>query len=201
MNNISDPCSLIVPGLWIGSLASLRTLHQDIPGTKQWIVVSLLSNEKLISISKILLASSPALVGCHHEVWRLSDSCQEEFLSPRLVSILNLIDESTTSSRMSTTDNENNDGALSRNKACLVHCAQGVSRSAAVCAAWLISRKKLCLADALDEIRRARNQISPNLGFLASLRALEKCDGDVKKAMERLARKDNQGVLLKQDHI
>ena len=189
MDTASDPCNQIVPGLWIGSLNSLRTINQDIPGTKQWVVITILSNEKLIAISKILIASSPALIGCRHEVWKISDSCQEDFLSKRLDSLLNLIDESMPSTSFSASKT---DASSAPNKACLVHCAQGVSRSAAVCAAWLISRRKLSLQDALAKIRSCRKRISPNLGFVASLRALEQSDGDVRKAMERLTRKEDE---------
>ncbi len=176
----NDACTEIVPGLWIGSLASLKTIDNDIMVRRRWQVISLLGDDKLISLSNFFITSSSTLVGCHHDVWKLSDSFQGMFLSERLISALNIIDNSTPSL---TGD------ASSENRACLVHCAQGISRSSALCAAWLISRKKMSLQDALAQIRNARSEISPNLGFLASLRALEQCDGDVRKAIERMQEK------------
>lgn len=173
----SDPCAEVIPGLWIGSLASLKSIDNDIKVQRRWHVISVLGNEKLISLSKIFISSSTTLIGCDHEIWRLSDSFQADFLSETLISILHLIDDSTSSLTRDSSSIE---------KACFVHCAQGVSRSAAVCAAWLISRKKMSVNEALAQIRRVRSEVSPNLGFLASLRALEKCDGDVRKAMLRI---------------
>lgn len=176
--DIQNACAEIVPGLWIGSLASLRVIDSEIHVRRQWCVISLLGSEKLVSLSRVLVASSATLIGCQHEVWQLSDSFQGDFLSDRLNSILKLIDEIITPSMAG-------DGERA-NKACLVHCAQGVSRSAAVCAAWLISRKKMSLEDSLARIRVVRSEISPNLGFLASLRALEQCNGNVEEAIQRM---------------
>ena len=71
----------------------------------------------------------------------------------------------------------------------------GVSRSATLCAAWIISRKKVSMEIALETVRKARPEIFPNMGFIASLRALEQCDGDIDKAIERLGSKDkNKGL-------
>jgi protein-tyrosine phosphatase len=55
----------------------------------------------------------------------------------------------------------------------LVHCFKGVSRSAAVVCAYLIVRKNLTLAEALDLVRAARRSVAPNQGFLRQLRAME----------------------------
>jgi hypothetical protein len=56
----------------------------------------------------------------------------------------------------------------------LVHCFQGKSRSAAVCAAYLMAKSGCSLEEALDEVRRTRPQAQPNLGFAAQLRAYRK---------------------------
>lgn len=56
----------------------------------------------------------------------------------------------------------------------LVHCAMGVSRSAAVVIAHLLfSRHSRCLSDALVHVAQARPIVYPNRGFLAQLRELE----------------------------
>lgn len=64
----------------------------------------------------------------------------------------------------------------------LVHCRVGVSRSASVVIAYLMlfgiprtdrSQKRLTYHLAFDWVKRNRAQISPNLGFILTLRALE----------------------------
>jgi protein-tyrosine phosphatase len=173
-------CAEILPGLWIGSLASVKAVVCDGNDEKshQWTIISVLESEKLLRLTKAILSSRQAFGDFQHVVWRLPDKSSGDFLSERLLSILACIDEMLVV--VDAKPNHNN------NKACLVHCAQGISRSAAVCAAWLLSRKKLSLREALAAIRKARPEIRPNLGFLASLRALEQCGGDVKKAMQRM---------------
>eukprot|EP00980_Cylindrotheca_fusiformis_P014433 scaffold3845_cov67-Cylindrotheca_fusiformis.AAC.1 len=81
------------------------------------------------------------------------------------------------------------DESFNRKRNILVHCAMGVSRSAALCAAWIIVRKKLSLQQAMDTIRAVRPEVLPNLGFIAWLRALEACDGNIEQARKRLRRK------------
>ena len=73
--------------------------------------------------------------------------------------------------------------------ACLVHCAQGISRSAAVIAAFLLYRKEcVTIQEALHTIRLVRSCVQPNIGFLAGLRAIEQCDGNIVAAIDRMKR-------------
>ena len=58
----------------------------------------------------------------------------------------------------------------------LVHCRQGVSRSAAIVAAYLIRYRGMTLAAALAHMRRRRPVVRPNEAFLAQL---ERYEGDV----------------------
>jgi protein-tyrosine phosphatase len=159
-------------------LASVKVVGGDGNYDKlhQWTIISVLESEKLLRLTKAILSSREDFGDFQHVVWRLPDKSSGDFLSERLLSILACIDE-----MLVVVDAEPNN-----KKACLVHCAQGISRSAAVCAAWLLSRKKLSLQEALAAIRKARPEIRPNLGFWASLRALEQCGGDVEKAMQRM---------------
>jgi protein-tyrosine phosphatase len=113
-----------------------------------------------------------------HIVWKLPDKANADFLSKKLVSILESIDRVVVE-------------APGNNQACLVHCAQGISRSAGVCAAYYISRRKSSLQDALATIRLVRPQVQPNLGILASLRAIEQCGGNVEQAMKRMKKKES----------
>jgi protein-tyrosine phosphatase len=93
-----------------------------------------------------------------HLVWKLSDTPAAPFLSEDLINVIKA---------MNTT-------ILVEKRPCLVHCAQGSSRSAAVCAAWLMqSNKAATLCEAMDCIRRVRPKVNPNLGFVAALKAIE----------------------------
>jgi hypothetical protein len=154
-------------------------------------------------------SSSEMSVITRHELLKIPDKPNAKFVSQRLMEILQVIDEglSSTSKLISTTAA---DGKASENlpqhnsmknssigsgtgdttirKACLVHCAKGISRSAAVCAAWCMTRKHLNLEEALAVIRRVRPEAQPNLGFLAELRAIQQSRGDIDMAMERLNR-------------
>lgn len=64
----------------------------------------------------------------------------------------------------------------------LVHCRMGVSRSATIIIAYLmcfgtalqgLQARKLSYRQAFDWVKNRRPQISPNLGFILSLRAFE----------------------------
>lgn len=61
----------------------------------------------------------------------------------------------------------------------LVHCARGISRSAALTLAYLMLREKLTLVEAVEAVRRHRN-ILPNIGFLNQL-----CHLDTSLALQR----------------
>jgi len=57
----------------------------------------------------------------------------------------------------------------------LVHCVQGLSRSAAVIAAYLMYSRRINATQALEIVRRAREQIWPNPGFQEQLILFELC--------------------------
>ncbi|KAJ0060082.1 hypothetical protein NL108_002891, partial [Boleophthalmus pectinirostris] len=64
------------------------------------------------------------------------------------------------------------DSALTQNGVVLVHCARGVSRSAALVLSFLMIKRGLSLMEALHTVRKHRN-ILPNAGFLNQLRQLD----------------------------
>lgn len=137
----------------------------------EFTVISLLSEEMTLNLTSNLLAE-------HHsrEVWHLRDKSSAPFLVPDLVRVLSVIDKS--------------------RRPVLVHCAKGKSRSAAVCAAWLISRKRCStVQEAMGIIRKARPEAQPNLGFLAALKAIERHGGDVEAAMNEWNKKVAASIL------
>lgn len=173
----------IIPGLWIGSLHAVKEIRK-LPD-RQWTIISVLKSEKLSEFLRrqitIMEDSHPGLVHLHLE-WDLPDNSQANFLfSERLDQILQEIDDAVADGIA--------DSSIKR--ACLVHCAFGISRSAAVCAAWLMHSSQdrqlpLSLESAIAQIRAVRPDASPNIGFLASLRALEQCRGNLQAARERM---------------
>ncbi|KAF8868859.1 protein-tyrosine phosphatase-like protein [Mucidula mucida] len=61
------------------------------------------------------------------------------------------------------------DDALTAGGRVLVHCALGLSRSPTVIAAYLIRKRGLSVEEALALIRKSRELIMPNDGFLKQL--------------------------------
>jgi len=55
----------------------------------------------------------------------------------------------------------------------LVHCAAGVSRSASLCIAYLMEKQNMSLKAAFDHLRKCRQCICPNAGFMRQLRQFE----------------------------
>ena len=142
---------------------------QDLPS--EFTVISLLADDRLFKLSNELLKDS------HRQlIWRLRDTPSANFLCNDLIQILTVIDNS---------------------RPILVHCAQGISRSAAVCAAWLMSRHHCTnVEEAMTLIRQARPDASPNLGFLAALKAIERHHGNIEAAMQQWNETRNESGIL-----
>jgi len=67
------------------------------------------------------------------------------------------------------TDDVKNNGGKT-----LVHCHAGISRSAAVCLAYLMTCKGMHLDEAFKFVKEKREVIAPNFNFMGQLLALEK---------------------------
>jgi dual specificity phosphatase 12 len=65
--------------------------------------------------------------------------------------------------------------ALSEHGIVLVHCVQGLSRSATVVAAYLMWSQRIQATTALEVVRRSREQVWPNPGFQEQLVLFELC--------------------------
>ena len=64
-------------------------------------------------------------------------------------------------------------GHAGAGEAVLVHCVAGVSRSASVVIAWLVTHEQRTLRDAVSVVRAARPVAMPNVGFWRALRGIE----------------------------
>jgi hypothetical protein len=63
--------------------------------------------------------------------------------------------------------------AASSGERVLVHCVQGMSRSATVVIAYLMKKHKWTLSQALDYVKERRSCVNPHVGFMAQLRKYE----------------------------
>ena len=61
-----------------------------------------------------------------------------------------------------------------KNGGVLVHCAAGISRSATIVIAYLMKKNKWSYQEAYNFVRKKRNVICPNSGFVRQLRNYEK---------------------------
>ncbi|CAD8081648.1 unnamed protein product [Paramecium primaurelia] len=55
----------------------------------------------------------------------------------------------------------------------LIHCQNGISRSAAICAAYMMQKYQLSLNQTLHHIQQCRRLVSPNPGFIKQLKDFE----------------------------
>jgi Dual specificity phosphatase, catalytic domain len=181
------------PGLWIGNLQSIQHLNEVYPKKwTQWTVVSILNDETLYQFKCHALGKTQySLIIGHCTVrqeidWDLPDTPTAEFISPKLDSVCWVLDQNLKNSFRNPTGGKtlDRDGFI---HPCLVHCAQGVSRSAALIAAYLLyCVEARTLEEAMARIRAVRPDVAPNVGLVAGLRALEQFQGNVPAAMARL---------------
>lgn len=64
--------------------------------------------------------------------------------------------------------------ALAAKRAVLVHCGAGSSRSATICAAYLMRKRRMSAHAALSALLALRSSVCPNEGFWRQLCAFEK---------------------------
>ncbi|KAG7481538.1 hypothetical protein MATL_G00067620 [Megalops atlanticus] len=65
------------------------------------------------------------------------------------------------------------DSVKDSNGRVLVHCQAGISRSATICLAYLMKRKRVRLEEAFEFVRQRRSVISPNFSFMGQLLQFE----------------------------
>eukprot|EP00927_Polykrikos_kofoidii_P012663 TRINITY_DN15485_c0_g1_i1.p1 TRINITY_DN15485_c0_g1~~TRINITY_DN15485_c0_g1_i1.p1 ORF type:complete len:476 (-),score=79.38 TRINITY_DN15485_c0_g1_i1:297-1724(-) len=156
----------VVPGLWVGSLAAAQS-DSDLLARGISRVVTIATRLK------------PNAMWAHNEstaievrLVDIDDHPMADFLG-EIPPVVRRIDDVMRNRKKGT-----NDGVL-------VHCASGVSRSAAACAAWLMMRKHLSAEDALQVVKNARPEAKPNFGFVQCLQLLEESQNDLDLACDR----------------
>ena len=66
------------------------------------------------------------------------------------------------------------DNAISNNGKVLIHCAAGVSRSSTILISYLMKKNKWKYDFTYDFVKKQRNCVSPNYGFIKQLQTYEK---------------------------
>ena len=168
-------------------------------------VISVLSNPNLITLVTNALEGQRRLQGdatsnnaaddrsrginidINHIVIPLKDTVDSD-LSSLLPNAFAAIDEALGKNVTLSSPSTNNDCPLTefyhddgeyhnQQRICLVHCAQGVSRSVSVIVAYLLSRHSHTFNtfdEALQHLRTVRPQALPNGGFAMELRRMER---------------------------
>lgn len=65
------------------------------------------------------------------------------------------------------------DEVKSSNGKVLVHCRAGISRSATICIAYLMAKKRLRMEEAYEYVKSRRRVVSPNFNFMGQLLSFE----------------------------
>jgi len=152
-SQIYRECQEIIPGLFIGSEWSARDLNQ----------LHDKNISHIVTLSNVANASFP--LNFHYLKIDIEDSASSK---------LNL---------WFTKCNEFIDRAICEEKGrVLVHCEQGLSRSATICIAYCMEKFQLSYENARVLVRRARPIIEPNEGFISQLLNFQ---GNLKK-LERV---------------
>lgn len=66
------------------------------------------------------------------------------------------------------------DEGITQNRGVLIHCLAGVSRSATVTIAYLISALNMTLNEAYDFVKQRKPSVNPNLNFMGQLLEFER---------------------------
>ena len=91
---------------------------------------------------------------------------------------------------------ENMQGA---NNVVLVHCAQGISRSATIVIMFLMRATGISVEQAMRFVKRQRDIIEPNEGFMKELQAFDERDKKFVRRASNYARQNTQKVLQIQE--
>lgn len=154
----------VFPGLWVGGLSAAQDSERLIQRCI-WSVVTVASRLK------------PSIAWLCREASSIKTTNVEIEDHP-LANILGALPEA-----IKAIDSVMKKRAHGSKDGCLVHCASGISRSVTACVAWLMLRKELSLAEALQMVNARRIDANPNIGFMQSLKLLDEQKGDAKQRL------------------
>jgi protein-tyrosine phosphatase len=146
IHGMLDHADEILPGLYLGSIEAMLGFHNmPIAQRSEWRIISLLSDTDMFGVTTPLFMSK-------HVLFRVEDRRSQDMSGV----FDKCADEITR--------------AFARRKKVLVHCVAGISRSPSAVAAYLIKNKGMDVDAALFFIKKQRDRISPNKGFLDQLK-------------------------------
>ena len=137
----------VVPRLWVGGWAALNNDCEALRSRKVTHVLSVLSADQ---------RRLPSFIQGHHYV-RVDDTEEAAAtLASHFEAIVAFIEQARTAG-----------GTV------FVHCGAGISRAPTSACAYLVWKLRMRAVDALALIRKARNNVRPNSGFVAELKRWE----------------------------
>ena len=96
--------------------------------------------------------------------------------------------------------NQDDTSGTKQTSAILVHCASGISRSVAVCCAWIMTRRGTTFSGANSMIRACRPRANPNVGFSSQLVILENCNGSISAAISAYRESEKKENIMSRTH-
>ena len=162
-SNETFDANLIIDRIWLGSMRSAMNQQGLQENSIKYILTVAADLVERVS-EQVLLENGNACQ--EHAILEICDNFYDNILE-HLEPALNFIDDCLLAP----------DGGH-----ILVHCAAGVSRSATVVIAYLMTRKHLTYSAALELVKSNRPVVNPNIGFALQLAELEKCGCDIAKA-------------------
>jgi len=153
----------IVAGLWVGSLSAAEREP----------ALCIRSISRIVTVATRL---KPMLPGCcSHVQVEIDDHPEADFLNA-LRQVVNAIDQILLEISCDSVSKD------PPRQGVLVHCASGISRSAAACLGWIMMRCNKTFDEAFALAKAARPKINPNFGFVQALHLLEAHGGNIEVA-------------------
>jgi protein-tyrosine phosphatase len=146
----------VVEGLFIGSRHCREEENWELKTHNIGVVVDLSNLQGLPAVPD----------GCQLIEVAIDDK-EDQQITPVLRQVLQVVVENHERSNKAAADSN-------YNSAVLIHCSQGISRSASCVLAVLMVQHKMTLKEAYKLLREKRRTIHPNSGFLKELIALER---------------------------
>ena len=146
----------ILPGLWLGSLASVR--HQDL-----FMKAGITHVITCLSYSEVAERHVEVPEGIQWTVVPVEDTL-EDTIFPHIETVINIIGNAL----------RINEQTRTTGNRILIHCMGGISRSPALASAYIMWRLRLRWAAAVAYVRERRPCVNPNGSFLKDLETFDR---------------------------